>query len=278
MLPFRLGTTSYIIPDDILPNVRFLADKVQDIELVLFEVDDSPNNLPSPEGVAELAALADAHALTFTVHLPLDLRLGADGDEGHVSLVKAKQVMGRTRALEPWAYVIHLDGKDVKDGASPAQLAQWQANSMRALDIVANWAGGPERLAVENLERYPLAFILPVIERVPVSRCVDVGHLWLDGHDPLPYLLTALPRTRVIHLHGIAGRDHKSLAYMPPEKLNPVIETLLRENYAGVVTLEVFGEEDFHSSKLALEETLRKLRENQALEELRELKEQWANG
>ncbi|MGH8632426.1 MAG: cobamide remodeling phosphodiesterase CbiR, partial [Burkholderiales bacterium] len=226
MLPFRLGTTSYIIPDDILPNVHFLADKVQDIELVLFEVDDGPNNLPSPEAVAELAALAQEHALTFTVHLPLDLRLGADGDEGHVSLVKAKKVMDGTRALEPWAYVMHLDGQDVKDGASPAQLARWQANSLRGLDIVANWAGGPERLAVENLERYPLDFILPVIERLPVSRCVDVGHLWLDGHDPLPYLRAALPRTRVIHLHGIAGRDHRSLAHTPPEKLHPVMETL----------------------------------------------------
>ena len=60
MIPFRLGATSYIIPDDILPNVRFLADKVQDVELVLFEVDDGPNNLPGPEVIAVLQALADA--------------------------------------------------------------------------------------------------------------------------------------------------------------------------------------------------------------------------
>jgi len=45
--PFRLGTTSYVIPADILANVRHLAGKVQDVELVLFEVDDGPNNLPS---------------------------------------------------------------------------------------------------------------------------------------------------------------------------------------------------------------------------------------
>ena len=51
-LPFRLGTTSYIIPDDILPNVRYLADKIDDIELVLFDVEDYCN-LPSPALVAE---------------------------------------------------------------------------------------------------------------------------------------------------------------------------------------------------------------------------------
>ena len=39
-LPFRIGTTSYIIPDDILPNVRFLAGRVKDVELVLFDIDE----------------------------------------------------------------------------------------------------------------------------------------------------------------------------------------------------------------------------------------------
>src|SRR5512139_1339394 len=52
--PFRLGTTSYVIPADILPNARYLAGKVRDIELILFEVDDGPNNLPSPEVIEEL--------------------------------------------------------------------------------------------------------------------------------------------------------------------------------------------------------------------------------
>jgi sugar phosphate isomerase/epimerase len=254
--PFRLGTTSYIIPDDILPNVRFLVDKVQDIELVLFELDEGPNNLPSPEVVAELATLASEHDLTFTVHLPLDLRLGADGDERHVSVLKARRVIECTGELNPWAYVLHLDGQEVKDEATSGSLARWQAHAIRALEIVAGWAGGPERLAVENLERYPLDFVLPVIDRVPVSRCVDVGHLWLDGHDPVLYLHAALPRTRVVHLHGLAERDHQSLAHMPPEKINPVIELLLRENYSGVLTLEVFREEDFYSSVQALERCL----------------------
>ncbi len=269
MIPFRLGATSYIIPDDILPNVRFLADKVQDVELVLFEVDDGPNNLPGPEVIAALQALADTHALTFTVHLPLDLRLGAGGDEGHVSLTKARKVIDCTRALDPWAYVLHLDGKELLPASgAPAmtsdrldvKIRRWQDYSVRALELAAGWAGGPDRLAVENLERYPLDFILSVIERVPVSRCVDVGHLWLDGHDPVPYLQAALLRTRVVHLHGLAERDHKSLAHMPPEKLNPVVELLLRENYSGVLTLEVFGEDDFFSSKAALEKSLKALR------------------
>jgi sugar phosphate isomerase/epimerase len=250
--PFRLGTTSYIIADDIVPNVRYLAGQVQDVELVLFEVDDGPNNLPSAADIAELAALAQANDLTYTVHLPLDLRLGDDGDEGHQSLVKARKVIERTRPLEPWAYVLHLDGRDVKDNVSASNLQRWQEHSARALRLAAEWAGGPERLAVENLERYPLDFILPVIDNVPVSRCIDIGHLWLDGHDPVPYLQAALPRTRVIHLHGLAERDHKSLAHVPLENLCPVLALLLQADYRGVLTLEVFGEDDFITSRDAL--------------------------
>jgi len=35
--PFRLGATSYIIPAGMLPNVRYLAGKVQDVELLLLK-------------------------------------------------------------------------------------------------------------------------------------------------------------------------------------------------------------------------------------------------
>ncbi|MBK9924754.1 MAG: sugar phosphate isomerase/epimerase [Anaerolineales bacterium] len=251
--PFRLGTTSYIIPDDILPNARYLAGKVRDIELILFEVDDGPNNLPSNETIAELKQVAHDYDMTFTVHLPLDLKLGEDGDERDVSLVKAKRVIDCVRDLNPWAYVLHLDGKSVRTSTDANAIKRWQDHSVRALGIVSEWAGGADKLAVENLETYPLGFIQPVLDRIPVSRCVDIGHLWLDEHDPIPYLRAALPRTRVIHIHGLAERDHKSLANMPEEKVRAVWDELIRANYEGVLTLEIFSEEDFLSSMEMLE-------------------------
>jgi len=250
---FRLGTTSYIIPADILPNARYLAGKVRDIELILFEVDDGPNNLPSPEVIHELSQIASEHDLTYTVHLPLDLKLGDDGSEYDQSLVKAKRVIECTRGLDPWAYVLHLDGKSVRNSTNAELIKLWQDQSIRALEIVSEWAGGAEKLAVENLETYPLDFIQSVLDRIPVSRCVDIGHLWLDGHDPIPYLQAALSRTRVIHIHGIAERDHRSLAFMPQEKVRAVWDELIRAKYARVLTLEVFSEEDFVSSMELIE-------------------------
>lgn len=251
--PFRLGTTSYIIPDDILPNARYLAGKVRDIELILFEVDDGPNNLPSAEVIDELTGIAEQHDITYTVHLPLDLKLGDDGSERDQSIVKAKRVIDCTRGLNPWAYVLHLDGRSVRTSTDQRMLKGWQDHSVRALEIVSEWAGCPEKLAVENLETYPLDFIQPVLDRIPVSRCVDVGHLWLDGHDPIPYLQEALPRTRVIHMHGIAERDHRSLKFMPFENVCDVWKELVKLKYDNVLTLEIFSEEDFASSVEVLE-------------------------
>ncbi|PKN18563.1 MAG: xylose isomerase [Deltaproteobacteria bacterium HGW-Deltaproteobacteria-6] len=251
--PFRLGTTSYIIPADILPNVRYLAGKVRDVELVLFEVDDGPNNLPAREQIAELKSIARDHDLTYTVHLPLDLRLADDGSPRHASIEKARRVIDCTRELDPWAYVLHLDGRSVRHSAAPERRFRWQQQAAQSLAIVGEWAGGLQKLAVENLEGYPPDFYQPVLQRIAVSRTVDVGHLWLDGYDPVVYLREALPRTRVIHIHGIDGSDHKSLAQVPAESLRAVLDELVRFDYRGVLTIEVFSENDFITSLAAVE-------------------------
>ena len=58
---FRIGTTSYIIPADILPNVEYLAPQVDDVELVLFETDEYGSNLPDAALCDRLNELAYAH-------------------------------------------------------------------------------------------------------------------------------------------------------------------------------------------------------------------------
>jgi sugar phosphate isomerase/epimerase len=250
--PFRLGATSYIIPDDIIPNVRYLAGKVRDIELLLFEVEDGSGNLPDHKQIAELRRIAADSDMSYTVHLPLDLRLADDGPVRHVSMEKARRVIDTTRELDPWAYILHLDGKSVREGAAPEAMQRWLDQAVRSLELAGEWAGGIEKLAIENLEGYPLDFYRPMLDKVSVSLAVDIGHLWLDGRDPVAYLRSAFPRTRVVHIHGIDGRDHKSLAHTPGESLRAVLDELVRAGYRGVVTVEVFSEDDFLTSLAAI--------------------------
>jgi sugar phosphate isomerase/epimerase len=249
-LPFRLGCTSYVIPADILPNVRQLGPLVDDVELVLFEVDDR-SNLPSPAVVEGLAQLAQRHDLTYTVHLPLDLRLAAADDLWrHPSMEKAQRVIRATRALRPWAYVVHLDGTEIQAGGGRAEVVRWRDRAARSLESLGEEAGELALLAVENLESYRPEAYLPLVDQLPISLCLDVGHFFRTGTDPFPYLEGHLQRTRVVHLHGSRdGRDHRGLDLIPDATLGQLLELLLARQFGGVLTLEVFTERHFYPGR-----------------------------
>ena len=258
-LPFRLGTTSYIIPDDILPNARYLADKVRDIQLVLFELDDQ-SNLPDRQVINRLNRIAQNHDMTYTVHLPLDLRLAADSGETHISLVKARRVMESTHGLNPLAYVVHLDGKEERQSSDLEVLLHWQEQAVKSLREAAAYCGDIRLLAVENLEGYPPEFNDVVIRTAGCSRCIDIGHLWLDGHDPIPYLTGRLEETTIMHVHGIGTRDHQSLQLMATEKMDDLIRFLVEQNYTGVLTMEIFSENDLETSLQVIKDSVARLR------------------
>lgn len=254
----RIGTTSYIIPADILPNVEHLAPIVDDIELVLFETDEYGSNLPGPGLCAMLNTLAEAHQLTYTVHMPLDLKLGDPISGLDVSLLKARRVLEATQALSPVAYVLHLDARELGPNPSPNALARWQAEKTRAVETLCQWMPEPHRLCLENLEAWPPEWMDPVLEALPISRTVDIGHHWVRNTDPLEDLERWSSRTKVVHLHAVDRRDHASLDYADPGQLDRVIDYLVT-HFTGVLTLEVFSEPDLTKSLAALRSSMERV-------------------
>lgn len=256
-LAFRLGSTSYVYPADILPNVRRLGPLVDDVELVLFEVPQNAlhsaaSNLPDAATIDELGRLAEAHDLTYTVHLPLDLRVAASGRRGDdarrddPSMAIARRIIALTRPLRPYAYVAHLDARE------PLRTGDWDAwreACTAGLAELASAAGDAEGICIENLEGWPHGEMLPILERLPVSVCLDIGHLWLQGLDAAACIAGLASRTRVMHLHGIDGRDHKSLRHVPRPRLTATLDALAYSGFGGVLTLEVFNLEDFVTSR-----------------------------
>ncbi|MBQ6509412.1 MAG: sugar phosphate isomerase/epimerase [Flexilinea sp.] len=251
-LSFRLGTSSYIIPDDILPNVRYLADKTKDIELVLFDVDEYCN-IPDSAQIAELKEIAAGSGLSYTVHLPLNLNFS--DKERDVSITKAMKVISATRALDPLAYVCHLECRDIPDREGEA-LADWQAQRIRAVNLLSEISGIRSGLAIENLERYPIEWNEPVIRACGTHATLDIGHLFLQKIDPVPVMRKWLPLTSVVHLHGVGTRDHQSLKHMDKAEIRAVLAELKRQDYQGVVTLEIFNENDFTESMEMIRECL----------------------
>lgn len=249
--PFRVGTTSYILHDDLLPNVDFLADKVEDVQLLLFEV-DGLSSLPDAATASRLRGMAEAHGLGYTVHLPLDLEFGCPR-RCEASVEKAVRCVRSVDPVGAHSFVLHLPGEV---GAAAATRREWADCACRSLEALGRAAGSMEVLAVENLERFPLDFLDPVLERLPVSLCADVGHLLYDCVDPLPFLRHWAGRVRVVHLHGIAGRDHKSIGHIPPAQLDGILRTLADTGFGGTLVMEVFGLDDFNGSVAAMQAAL----------------------
>lgn len=253
--PFRLGTTSYVIPADLKANVAFLADKVDDIELVLFESHEI-SNLPDTATLRALKETAERHDLSYTVHLPLDAWLGhADATVRRQSVDKCLRVIECTVPLAPFAYILHFHGDH--RGEHPSQdLIRWTQGHRLAVERLLQ-AVSPEDLCVETLD-YPYKYIEDIVFDYQLSVCLDIGHHLLNGIAPEACLDRYLPRTRVLHLHGVEeGHDHRSLAFLPDGLLTALVNRLgSGPEKPRVLTLEIFDEAALNESMNVLRRVL----------------------
>ncbi len=239
--PFRLATTSYIIPAEIVPNVRFLGQYVDEIELVLFE-SGRESNLPTSNQIREIARLASDFEITYNVHLPSDLFFG-DPDPAlrRKFCQTAFSFYRRTLPLAPTSYILHLDSRKADETMEPDGSA-WQDRVFESLHAMQANGIDLRRVAVENLE-YPLQRIAPFVEAFDMSFCLDIGHLLRYGHDVAEHAAKFLSRSSVVHLHGVDnGRDHLGLDRIPSAEWTAVCNVL--EGYRGGLSIEVFSLDD----------------------------------
>lgn len=241
--PFRLGAPSFVLPADILPNVRHLAPFVDDIEIVIFE-SDAIAPLPAPAVIDELIALAREHTLTYTVHLPLDADLGtSDETERTQSLGKMMRVIEHTHRLTPHAFILHFPVQHQPQ-------ARWHAALSCSIEQLLEGAGiPPDHVCIENLD-YPFETITPIIEQYDLGICLDLGHAINHGVPVRPLLAAHIQRARVIHLHGVdETRDHRALTKADAGRIRKLVETLeANSDTPRVLTLEIFNAERLRKS------------------------------
>jgi sugar phosphate isomerase/epimerase len=244
--PFRLGTTSFILFDDYLPNVHHLAPIVDDIELLFTEPSDDA--LPDLAAMREIRRIADLFSLSLTVHLPYDRDIGAsDHTVREDALSEMIHVIEKSRILNPSAWILHpfCEWQHFGPDGPPGD---WMDRFASSIDLLLGRGIPPESLCLENL-RPDFSPLEGLVEEKGLSVCLDVGHMVIYGHDLSEFLNRYGKRIRVLHLHGIKdGRDHCSLACLA----RPVLETLMAFLGDGgtqrIVTLEVFGQADLDES------------------------------
>ncbi len=237
--PFRLGCTSYVYPEELLPNVEKTAPMFDDVEIILFESLDH-SNMPSRAVLGKLAKLGKEHETTFTIHFPIDKKAcSVDVKERKDYADQAESIMKITEILDPFAYLLHLefDGNGISRD-------EWNIRIKDVCGALQKCSGSKaKRVCVENLG-YPNSWNLPVINRYGFSSCLDVGHVLRYGEKLDFVSRNLMPYTRVIHLHGWDNKnDHLSLARMDQKILERFVELTLK-HYQGVLTLEVFNQND----------------------------------
>jgi len=248
-LPFRIGTTSFVYRGSWLYNVERLAARVDDIEILFFE-SDGVGSLPSNDEMRAIAALRADHGLTLSLHTPLNASL-ASASEAERTL-GVSRVLRAIEAAEPMApdnYVIHVYLGDREGDDPPQDLDAWRDRAARSIAELITAGAVPDRLCVEQLD-YDLCLLEPVIAGYDLPVALDVGHLQRDRRDLHGLLEHWLPRTRLIQWHGTddSGRDHRGLDWFPEADARRMLQTLVSAQYRGVVTLEVFREQDFEDS------------------------------
>jgi sugar phosphate isomerase/epimerase len=252
---FRLATTSYIIPAEILPNIRFLGQYFDEIELVLFE-SGRESNLPTSDQVREITRIASELDITYNVHLPADLFFG-DPDPAlrRRFCETAFSFYERTLPIAPTCYILHLDSRKA-DGTMELNGPAWRDRVFESLQTMRMKGIDLGRVAVENLE-YPLQRVAPFVEAFDMSFCFDIGHLLRYGHDVEDQAANFLDRSPMVHVHGVErGKDHLGLDRIPSAEWTVIRSALA--GYGGGLSIEVFSIDDLAVSLTRMLEIARK--------------------
>lgn len=256
----RLGTSSYIIEEGLIENVRYLAPFIDDVELLLFET-PTHSNIPSQDELVELNALAKEHNLTYTVHLPMDIYPGSLDETVRSSSVDfITRVLELTGVLNPFGYILHFTPEGY--GPIPANdIQQWKSQLYRSSEEILRRSGIiPRQIGIETLS-YPLVLVDSIIEEFDFGVTIDIGHLHLLGYDVNDHITRYLDRSRIFHLHGVEdGVDHQGLDRGDRVKIGEFLDVIERvdDSVERVITVEVFDQESFEGSMGVLHERRKK--------------------
>lgn len=233
--PFRLATTSFIFPADYVSNVQQLASLVDEIELLIFERD----RLPAKEEVARLAELADERCITYNVHLPMDVDMAGETEAiRRRSIDAVARAIDRVAPLNPTTHTLHLSFN--RSDPTASKVGRWQDLTTRSVAALLKLCGCPARsISIETLDYDPL-WIGPIVEKLDLAVCVDVGHVILHGFDLRQVFALYADRTTMMHLHGVAaGRDHLALTRLDPDHRDTIAAYL--QTFEGSASIEVFN-------------------------------------
>lgn len=232
--PWRVGATSYVIPGDLLTNVKVLADKVDDVQLLFFESAIN-SSLVHEVDIEGLAQVAQQNGLTYTVHLPSDLQLGNDDpNKRQHGVDEIVRLVNELEPLQIKSFDLHLEQD--QENSTP----QWLDCLRQSLSFLRNELGSATKfVSIENID-YPFSLIESLVDEYGFSKCLDLGHALHYQHD-WSDAISHVSSARHIHYHGVQnGKDHRDITSSQENYSRELGAALSESGYNGVVTLEIY--------------------------------------
>jgi sugar phosphate isomerase/epimerase len=249
LFPFSIGATSFIYPDDYVPNVKLLGPYLENIELLLFE-SDVTGALPSTRVIRELAGLAADFSLEYNVHLPTDISISSGNQQQQLLAVETViKVAERVAPLSPATLTLHVPWNE--DSLGEDTIKRWQQRVSKNLRRILACGIPAQLISVENLD-YPFEWLGPIISELDLAVCLDCGHLMLQGGDIHSFFNAYAAQIPIIHLYGIQTNHFHDALDQIPDKLMVEITRLLGQ-FDGMVSLEVFSFAHLQASLTFLE-------------------------
>jgi len=226
----RIAAPSFVIPAGVAENARFLAGKVDEVGLCLFEtaacLHYGPQDLPQ-----DLALLP----LRWHAHLPVDLpwpaKKSAAAHPAREATNAALAVLEKTAFLHPRRAVLHPPLGNPEE--QRRLLADFSRHWRQATDVP---------LLLENVEHSDVLCLgQDFLEEHHLGFCLDVGHLLGYAQDNL--LHSTLPeRAAMAHWSAPGERDrHLPLTSLTPSQERTAALVMARLPDNAVHMAEVFN-------------------------------------
>jgi len=238
---FKIGAPSYVIPAGYIENVTYLLNKVENVELLLYDsMPDDP--LFKNDTLSTLAYLQQGAGVGFTAHMQVKPNI-CDASEERLRL--SIETIKKLNQINVSAYVFHYD--------LPGSLNWGELLSEDKKNIEDNYIRFFKNMkkrfpniicALENTST-PLSALDRVVDQSGITYCIDVGHLLAQDWD-LSEIDSRISRTSVLHLHGHKRENDKIIDHQSID-FNSLIFGKL-ESYTGILTIETFHPHFFKKS------------------------------